>query len=405
MELVTPESIGLDSRQLGRVGEHLRRAYIEPGKIPGCISLVARAGKVGYLDIAGQRDIARGEPMTEDTVFRIYSMTKPITSLALMTLYERGLFAIDDPVYRFIPEFRQLAVRKAGSYPLFETVPCQRPMTIRDLLTHTSGLTYDFLRESNIDYAYRKLQVGNPAPGYTLKDMIGQLAQLPLEFSPGECWNYSLATDVCGYLVEVLSGKPLPEYLDEVLFQPLGMRDTTFNVRPEQVPRLASCYERNAKKELVMNDDGQATQFSERSFFSGGGGLLSTASDYYRFCQMLLNGGTLDGQRIIGSRTLNFMTRNHLPGDVDLAEFATGSFSETAYEGVGFGLGFATKLDPVANGYPGSAGSFFWGGLASTLFWVDPEEDLTVLFLTQLMPSSTFNFRGQLEALIYAALE
>lgn len=405
MELVAPESIGLDSRQLDRVGEHLRRAYIEPGKIPGSITLVARAGKVGYLDIAGQRDIARGEPMTEDTVFRIYSMTKPITSLALMTLFERGLFGLDDPVHRFIPEFRQLAVRKAGSYPLFETVPCQRPMTIRDLLTHTSGLTYDFLRESNIDYAYRKLQVGNPAPGYTLKDMIAQLAQLPLEFSPGERWNYSLGTDVCGYLVEVLSGKSLPDYLDEVIFGPLGMQDTTFNVRPEQVPRLAGCYERNAKKELVLNDDGQATRFSERSFFSGGGGLLSTAGDYYRFCQMLLNGGTLDGQRVIGSRTLDFMTRNHLPGDVDLAAYATGSFSETAYDGVGFGLGFATKLDPVANGYPGSAGSFFWGGLASTLFWVDPEEDLTVLFLTQLMPSSTFNFRGQLEALIYAALE
>ncbi|WP_116364695.1 serine hydrolase domain-containing protein [Parahaliea mediterranea] len=405
MDLVTPESVGLDGRQLSRVGQHLRQAYIEPGKIPGSITLVARAGRVCYLDIAGQRDLARGEPMAEDTLFRIYSMTKPVTSLALMTLYERGLFSLDDPVHRFIPEFRHLQVRKAGSFPLFETVPCQGPMTIRHLLTHTSGLTYDFLRESNIDYAYRKLQVGNPAPGYTLKGMIDQLAQLPLEFSPGQRWNYSLATDVCGYLIEVISGKPLPEYLEEVIFGPLGMVDTTFNVRPEQLPRFASCYERNLKKELVMNDDGQSSRFADREFYSGGGGLLSTASDYYRFCQMLLNGGTLDGQRIIGSRTLDFMTRNHLPGDVDLSQFAIGSFSETGYEGVGFGLGFATKLDPVANGYPGSAGSFFWGGLASTLFWVDPAEDLTVLFLTQLMPSSTFNFRGQLEAMIYAALE
>ncbi|MFV0275885.1 MAG: serine hydrolase domain-containing protein [Parahaliea sp.] len=405
MELVSPETVGLDSRQLARVGEHLRRAYLEPGKIPGFVTLVARAGRPCYLDVAGQRDIVRGEAMTSDTVFRIYSMTKPITSLALMTLHERGLFSLDDPVHRFIPEFRDIRVRKAGAFPLFETVPCARPMTIRDLLTHTSGLTYDFLRESNIDYAYRKLQVGNPQPGYTLKDMIVQLAQLPLEFSPGQRWNYSLGVDVCGYLIEVMSGKSLPEYLEEVLFRPLGMVDTTFNVRPEQVSRLASCYERNAHKELVMNDDGRATQFQNREFHSGGGGLLSTVADYYRFCQMLQNGGTLDGQRIIGSRTLDYMIRNHLPGGVDLSQIAIGSFSETLYEGVGFGLGFAVKLDPVANGYPATAGSFFWGGLASTLFWVDPEEDLTVLFMTQLTPSSTFNFRGQLEAMIYAALE
>ncbi|MBN7797309.1 serine hydrolase domain-containing protein [Parahaliea mediterranea] len=405
MDLVNPETVGLDPRQLERIGEHWRRAYLEPGKIPGCITLIARAGKVCYLDVAGRRDIARDQPMTEDTVFRIYSMTKPVTSLALMQLYERGLFSLDDPVHRFIPAFRDLRVRKAGSFPLFETVPCQRPMSVRDLLTHTSGLTYDFLRESNIDYAYRKLQVGNPKPGYTAADMVAELAQLPLEFSPGERWNYSLATDVCGHLVELLSGQSLPDYLEQHLFQPLGMADTTFNIRPGQLPRFASCYQRDANRELVLNDDGQDSRFRERSFYSGGGGLLSTAGDYYRFCQMLLNGGSLDGQRVIGSRTLDFMTRNHLPGDVDLSQIAIGSFSETVYEGVGFGLGFATKLDPVANGYPASPGTFFWGGLASTLFWVDPEEDLTVLFMTQLMPSSTFNFRGQLEAMVYAALE
>lgn len=405
MELVTPETVGLDGNQLKRVGEHLRRAYIEPGKIPGSLTLVARAGRVCYLDVAGRRDLERDQPMTEDTVFRIYSMSKPITSLALMMLYERGLFSLEDPVRRFIPAFANIGVRKAGSFPLFETVPCARPMTVRDLLTHTSGLTYDFLRESNIDYAYRKLQVGNPRPGYTLADMAEELGQLPLEFSPGEAWNYSLGTDVCGHLVELLSGQSLPEFLEENLFRPLGMVDTTFNIREEQLPRFASCYERNASKELVLNDDGQDSQFRDRSFFSGGGGLLSTAADYYRFCQMLLNGGSLDGQRIIGSRTLDYMTRNHLPGGVDLARFAIGSFSETAYDGVGFGLGFATKVDPVANGYPGSTGSYFWGGLASTLFWVDPEEDLVVLFMTQMMPSSTFNFRGQLEAMIYAALE
>lgn len=405
MELVTPEALGLHSGQLGRIGEHLRQQYIEPGKLPGSITLVARHGQACLLDIAGQRDLERGTPMTADTIFRLYSMSKPITSIALMTLFERGLFALDDPVHRFIPSWRGLAVRKAGAFPLFETEPCARPMTIRDLLRHTSGLTYDFLRESNIDYAYRKLQVGNPTPGYTLQDMIDQLAQLPLEFSPGASWNYSLATDVLGHLIEVLSGQSLPEYLQQTLFEPLGMVDTAFNIAPEKVDRLASCYERDAAKKLVLNDDGQDSQFRDRVFWSGGGGLLSTVPDYYRFCQMLLGGGSLDGQRVIGSRTLEYMTANHLPGGVDLSAIAMGSFSETQYEGVGFGLGFASKIDPIKNGNPTSHGSFFWGGLASTLFWVDPAEELVVIFMTQLMPSSTFNLRGQLEALVYAALD
>jgi len=405
MKLVTPASVGMCERQLARVGEYLQRAYVEPGKIPGSVTLISRGGQACFLDITGQRDIARGQPMTEDTIFRIYSMSKPLTSVALMTLYEKGLFSLEDPVHRFIPAFRNLGVRKAGSFPVFESVPCQRAMTIRDLFIHTSGLTYDFLRESNLDYAYRKLQVGNPRPDYTLSDMVDQLAQLPLEFSPGERWNYSVATDVLGYLIEVISGQSLPDFLQQTLFEPLGMVDTGFNIRPDQVHRFASCYERNADKELVLNDDGQSSMFSGRSFYSGGGGLLSTVGDYQRFCQLLLHGGSLDGQRIIGARTLDFMIENHLPGDVDLSRIAIGSFSETAYEGVGFGLGFACKIDPVANGYPASRGSYFWGGLASTLFWVDPVEELTVLFMTQLMPSSTFNFRGQLEAMIYAALD
>jgi CubicO group peptidase (beta-lactamase class C family) len=320
-------------------------------------------------------------------------------------LYERGLFSLTDPVHRYIPSWRNLQVRKGGSHPLFLTEPCERPMTIRDLLMHTSGLTYDFLNASNVDHAYRKLNVGRPSPGYTLQDMVDELARLPLEFSPGTRWNYSFATDVLGYLIEVISGQSLPDYLQQNLFGPLGMTDTGFDISPDKVARFASCYERNTAKELVRNDDGQDSQFANRSFYSGGGGLLSTAGDYYRFCQMLLQGGTLDGERIIGSRTLQYMTRNHLPGGIDMSKFALGSFSETVYEGVGFGLGFATKVDAAQNGYPASEGSYFWGGLASTLFWVDPAEELIVIFMTQLTPSSTFNFRGQLESLIYAALD
>tara|TARA_R110001599_G_scaffold353838_1_gene599669 strand:- start:26854 stop:28047 length:1194 start_codon:yes stop_codon:yes gene_type:complete len=395
----------MNSEQLTRVGEHLRKRYVEPGKIPGSIALVARRGKVCYLDVAGQRDVERGTGMTADTIVRIYSMSKPVTSVALMTLYECGLFSLEDPVHRYIPEWRKLRVFKAGSHPLFATEPCTRHMTIRDLLMHTSGLTYDFMHAGNVDAAYRELSVGQPRRGYTLQDMIDQLSTLPLEFSPGERWNYSLATDVLGYLVERISGQSLPDFMREAIFEPLGMVDTSFEISADKVARLASCYERNIQKEVVLQDDGQDSHFAQRTFWSGGGGLLSTAGDYYRFCQMLLNGGTLEGRRVLGSRTLQFMTHNHLPGGVDMAQFATGSFSETIYEGVGFGLGFANKVNPVRNGFPASEGSFFWGGLASTVFWVDPKEELVVIFLTQLIPSSTFNFRGQLENIIYAALE
>jgi CubicO group peptidase (beta-lactamase class C family) len=322
-----------------------------------------------------------------------------------MTLHEKGLFSLSDPVHKYIPQWRNLGVWQAGSYPLFATEPLKRPMTIRDLFMHTSGLTYDFMRATNIDYAYRKEQVGNPRPGYTLKDMIDQLAGLPLEFSPGERWNYSLSTDVLGYLIEVISGQSLPDFLNDTIFKPLGMHDTSFGITDDKVERFASCYERNQNKEMVLSDDGQNSQFVDPSFFSGGGGLLSTLGDYYRFSQMLLAGGTVDGKRIIGRRTLEYMTENHLPGGADMSKFATGSFSEAGYAGVGFGLGFANLLDPISNGHPATAGTYYWGGLASTLFWVDPAEELVVVFMTQLMPSSIFNFRGQLENIVYAALK
>jgi len=395
----------MDERQLARIGEHLEQRYIGPGKIPGSVTAVLRGGELAYLHCAGRRDIERDRPMTVDTLCRIYSMSKPITSLAVMILWERGLFVLDDPVHRFLPELKDLQVRSAGAWPLFETRPPARPMTVRDLLRHTSGLTYDFMRSSNIDYAYRKLRLAIPAPGYTLDRMIEQLARLPLEFSPGERWNYSVSTDVLGALVERISGRTFPDFLREEIFEPLGMHDTGFSPRPEQLDRFASCYVRDPQKRVGLHDDGQDSAFADRSFFSGGGGLLSTAGDYLRFCRMLAGGGRLDGQRIIGRRTLAMMTANHLPGGGDLASLSAAGFSETNNDGVGFGLGFACKLDPVRNGYPASAGSFYWGGMASTLFWVDPAEELIVLFLTQLIPSGTFNFRGQLEAMVYAALD
>ncbi|WP_279248913.1 serine hydrolase domain-containing protein [Candidatus Marimicrobium litorale] len=403
-DVVSPDSVSMDSAQLERVSEHLSKHYIEPGKISGSVTLVARRGQVCLLDVQGYRDVERSRPMTADSIMRIYSMTKPITSLAMMTLHEKGLFSLDDPVHRYIPGWRDLPVWKTGSYPLFETVPARRAMTIRDLFMHTSGITYDFLRDSNIDYAYRKAGVGRPRLGYTLQQMVDELAQMPLLFSPGDRWNYSLSTDVLGYLVEILSGQSLPDYLRTTIFEPLGMHDTCFEIPADKVDRFASCYTRNMEKGMDLTDDARSSEFAERTFYSGGGGLLSTAGDYYRFCQMLLGGGTRDGVRIIGPRTLDYMTRNHIPGGADMGAFATGSFSEAAYEGVGFGLGFASTIDPICNGHPVSPGIYFWGGLASTLFWVDPAEEMVVIFMTQLIPSRTFNFRGQLENIIYAAL-
>jgi CubicO group peptidase (beta-lactamase class C family) len=404
MKLVNPAEVGMCEQRLGRIGEHLRAQYLDKGKIAGSLTLVARRGEVCYLQAEGLMDRERKRPMAADTIFRIYSMSKPITSVALMMLYERGLFSLADPVHRFIPQWKNLRIFKSGNYPLFLTEPCQQHMTIRDLFMHTSGLTYGFMHASNVDRAYRKLEVQQSRPGYNLQNMIDELAQVPLEFEPGTAWNYSVATDVLGHLVEVISGQTLPEFFQQQIFGPLGMTDTSFEISPDKENRLASCYERNFNKELVLQDDAQASEYRERSFYSGGGGLLSTISDYYQFCSMLLNGGELNEQRLLGRKTIEFMTSNHLPGGCDMSAFARGSFSETSYVGMGFGLGFAMKMDPVSNGSLGSVGEFFWGGMASTLFWVDPAEELVTIFMTQMMPSGTFNFRGQLQSIIYPAL-
>ena len=404
MDTVAPESVGMCGHRLARIGNHLRGAYIDPGKIAGSQTLIARRGRVCYFESEGLMDRERALPMADDAIFRIYSMSKPITSVALMMLWEKGLFALTDPVHRFIPEWRNLTVYKAGRWPLYQTAPCKKAMSIRDLLTHMSGLTYGFMRAGAVDHGYRKVGVQVARPGYTLREMIEELAELPLEFEPGSAWNYSVATDVLGYLVEVISGQPFDVYLREQVFDPLGMPDTAFNIAPDKVHRFAACYQRELDKSVVLADDPQASKFRDRSFFGGGGGLLSTTFDYYRFCQMLHNGGKLDDARLLGPRTVQFMLANHLPGAVDLAGIARGSFSETSYEGIGFGLGFASRLDPIRNATPASVGEYNWGGMAGTLFWIDPAEELIVIFMTQLMPSGTFNFRGQLQSIIYSAI-
>jgi CubicO group peptidase (beta-lactamase class C family) len=279
-------------------------------------------------------------------------------------------------------------------------------MTIRDLFSHTSGLTYGFMERSNVDAAYRKLAVGDRTKaGYTLADMIATLAELPLEFSPGTRWNYSVATDVLGHLIEVISGQRLDAYLTEHVFGPLGMRDTSFTIRDEQVPRFAANYERQADGRLKMIDDPTRSLYAQQSFFSGGGGLVSTALDYYRFTAMLLNGGELDGMRLLGRKTVELMTANHLPNDGEVAQLALpGSFTDIPYAGLGFGLGFSVMQSAARAHIPGTPGTYAWGGAASTAFWVDPTEELIVVFMTQLMPSATYPLGRELRVLSYSAL-
>jgi CubicO group peptidase (beta-lactamase class C family) len=278
-----------------------------------------------------------------------------------------------------------------------------RPMTFRHVLSHTAGLSYG-ASEHPVDKVYQALAV-NRNKGETLSTFIDKLAKVPLHFAPGERWMYSYATDVCGHLVEALSGETLDRYFQKHIFEPLGMRDTAFSVAPEKVERFAANYQRMPDKSLKLIDDPQNSTYARTpSFLSGGGGLTGTTADYLRFCEMLRCRGELDGERVIGSRTLDLMTRNHLAGGRDLTRMAVGAFSETAYEGVGFGLGFAMSLSEVETGALGE-GDFYWGGAASTIFWVDPKEDLSVVFMTQLMPSATFNFRGQLKNIIYSAIE
>jgi len=404
MQIVSPEEVGLASERLARIDRHLESRYLDRKKIPGALTLVARRGRIAHLSTLGMMDLERGRPMTRDTIFRIYSMTKPITSVALMTLYEEACFQLDDPVHKFIPEWRELRVYETGNIPDFITRPVERPMTIRDLLTHTSGLTYGFMQRTNVDRAYRRLGIGDRTG--TLGGMIEKLAELPLEFSPGTAWNYSHSTDVVGYLVQEISGQRLDRFLQERIFDPLGMTDTAFWVPPEKLDRFASNYSRNPDKTLRIEDDAQASAYSQvPTFFSGGGGLVSTARDYLRFCRMLLEGGRLEGARILGRKTIELMTLNHLPGGRDIAALNVGGgFSQVSYEGVGFGLGFSISTDLARAQSIGSPGEYAWGGAASTAFWIDPSEELIVIFMTQLMPSATFNFRGQLKSIIYPAL-
>lgn len=401
----SPESAGMSKAALDHLENHLKLRYLDGGRFPGTQLLVYRRGKIVHSTVQGFADLERKVPVKDDTIFRIYSMTKPITSVAFMMLVEEGRVAIDEPVHKYIPEWKDLGVFQAGTMPAFMTKPPSRPMLIVDLLRHTSGLTYGFQQRSNVDAAYRDLKIGEVEKAGTLQSMIDGLAKIPLEFSPGEAWNYSVATDVLGYLIGKISGVPFEQFLKERIFNPLGMNDTDFFVPADKAHRFAACYSADGKGGMTLQDDPATSSFlSPPSLISGGGGLCSTASDYLTFCRALLNGGELGGLRLLGPKTLKLMTSNHLPGGVDLPAMSRSLFSEASYNGIGFGLGFSVTMNPAQTLIAGSGGEYAWGGAATTSFFIDPAEELITIFMTQVLPSSAYPVRRELRTMVYAAI-
>jgi CubicO group peptidase (beta-lactamase class C family) len=395
---------GFSKERLLRIDRFLQEKYVGPGRMPCAQFLLARDGEIIHQSVVGQQDPERGVALAEDTVFRLYSMTKPIACVALLTLVEEGLIALDDPVAKYIPEWANLGVFSAGAGP-YLTTPPSRPMQVVDLLRHTSGLTYGFQNRTNVDAAYRKLKIADMHGEDDLEGMIQRLAKLPLEFSPGEAWNYSIATDVVGYLVQKVSGLPLDQALKARIFDPLKMVDTGFSVREDQRSRFAACYEAAPGGKMKLQDDPTTSPYlAPPKLLSGGGGLVGTAADYLRFATMLTNRGELDGARILAPKTVDLMASNHLPGGKDLTELSRSLFSESTNAGVGFGLGVAVVFDAPQTLIPCSDGEFYWGGAASTAFWCDPLEQVTAVFMTQLLPSSTYPIRRELRTLTYAAL-
>jgi CubicO group peptidase (beta-lactamase class C family) len=403
---IDAEAAGMDATRLSRIDEHLRHRYLDPGKIAGCQVAVMRRGVLAHFSSLGYADRERKVPVAEDTIWRIYSMTKPIGGVALMSLYEHGDFQLTDAVSRLIPQWADLRVAERAEDGSTRLVEPLRPMQIRDLMMHTAGLGY------GRDNADLELNVGDGqrAPSTRLDDdletMVDRLAGSPLRFHPGSRWLYSLGIDVCGRLVEILSGRRFDQFLASEVFGPLGMVDTGFSVPEKDVGRFAANYARDSRKALVLVDDPrQSSYLTPPTFLSGGGGLVSTTTDYLRFCQMLQAGGEVDGRRVLGRKTVDLMTINHLPGGGQLADFAlAGGYGEVGFEGMGFGLTMSVSQGPAETGVIGTPGEYMWGGAASTIFWVDPVEELIVVFMTQLLPSGTFNFRGQLKALVYPAI-
>ena len=394
MNTVTPEEVGFSASRLSRIGTVMQR-YVDQNKLAGLITLVARRGKVVHFERFGMMDLETAKPMQFDTIFRIYSMTKPITSLALMMLFEQGLVRLTDPVTKFIPEFGKVKVLVGEG----ELADLEREITIQDLLRHTAGLSYGGYKDTHdpIDKLYD--QVDLTPPDITNQEMVRRIAELPLANQPGQAWRYSVATDVIGHVVELISDMSLGEFFDEAIFKPLGMEDTAFTVPPEKADRLATLYGKTDKGPLELIDVATGGDYFNTRLEYGGAGLVSTATDYLRFAQLVLNKGELDGVRLLGPRTVELMTTNHLPPA--LLPIAMG---EEQMLGFGFGLGFSVMMDVALSGMMGSVGLHGWGGWANTHFWVDPKEQLIGILMLQYIPSGTYPVTTDFRTLVYQAL-
>ena len=402
MKTARPKELGFSASRLSRIDAAMGR-YVDQNKLAGVIATVARHGKVVYHECLGMMDLEAGKEMQPDTIFRIFSMTKPIVTAALMMLYEEGRFQLTDPVSKFIPEFSRVKVFAGSSETAFQVVDLEREISIRDLLAHTAGLCYGFAYDSPVESMFREAGFFK-APLYLLEtpleEMIQRLVELPLLYQPGSGWRYSVATDVVGRLIELISEVPLDQFLEKNVFKPLGMEDTGFYVPQADLGRFAALYGPADGGGVKLLDSPAASPFTRQPVgLSGGIGLVSTAADYMRFAQMLLNGGELDGVRLLGRKTVELMRTNHLPQELIPIQVRPHTL-----HGCGFGLGFRVLVHPAGAGRLGSAGEFGWGGYASTSFFIDPQEELIGLLLTQLAPSRYYPIREEFKVLVYQAL-
>lgn len=397
-----PQTLGFDPARLARFQPWMQ-GWIDSGRLPGAQVLIARRGRIVHHALAGLRDVEGGAPWTRDTLVRIYSMTKPVTSVAFLMLFEEAKVHLDTPLDEILPEFRDVRVLAPGATALDEVQAPTTRLTVHHLLTHTSGLTYGF-NEGPVAEAMRERNLDFSAKEEALEATVRRLAELPLCFEPGARWNYGVSTDVLGRVVEVVSGVPLAEFFRERIFEPLGMDDTFFAVPQAKLDRMASCYVKTPELDMKLLERGAETAYAEGGVqqASGGGGLVSTIDDYLRFAEMLRGRGALGDVRLLAPTTVDLMTTNALRGD--LAANGQPVFSEVSYDGIGFGLGVSVTLDPGLAKTAGNVGDYGWGGMASTVFWVDPKREMTTIFLTQLVPSSTWPLRKEMRALAYAAL-
>jgi len=407
IKLAKPAAHGFDPARLAAVDAFVKAEYLDPGKLANAQLLIARGDAIVHFSSQGPAREGEEAPIDETSLFRIASMTKPVTSVAFMMLVEEARVALDTPVHHILPELKAVGVWAGGGGGApFVTRPSDEPMRMIDLLRHTAGLTYSFQNRSNVDAAYRAGKIEDWRGNHDLDSFVAALAKIPLEFSPGASWNYSVATDVLGAVVQRVAGMPLDRFFAERIFAPLEMHDTFFHVPADKIDRLTDCYAFDEKtKQRVMLDRGAESLWSRAPrLVSGGGGLVSTALDYHRFCLMCLNGGALDGARLLGRKTIDLMTRNHLPGGADLSAMSQSLFSETQNAGAGFGLGFAVTIDVARSMLPGSIGEYYWGGMYSTAFFIDPVERVSMVFMTQLMPSLLYPVRRELKTMINAAM-